>query len=170
MRLISFVANTVARRRFNAFKSAHTSDDKSKHGEGIEIKGVSTAASLGGASFRGGESEDISIRERATSFTPPDDCRIDLTFTDLSVTLANGLKILNGVTGELKSGTMTAIMGPSGCGKSTFMNALTYRIRDGGTVGGEVREYEARFCGASLLTHQVVSRRRSLSTEIRGTS
>jgi len=64
--------------------------------------------------------------------------RVDLTFRNLTVTLANGLKILNGVSGELKAGTMTAIMGPSGCGKSTLMNALTNRIRDGGTVGGEI--------------------------------
>jgi len=127
--------------RFNAFKATASgkavSDDKSKH-DGIEIKGISTAPALGGPSFHDTGSGSLSARERATSFTPPDDCRIDLTFTDLTVTLANGLKILNGVSGELKSGTMTAIMGPSGCGKSTFMNALTYRIRDGGKVGGEV--------------------------------
>ena len=99
--------------------------------------GAKTAPTLGTGSHSFGSSDGSGARERATSVNPTD-CRIDLTFTDLSVTLANGLKILNGVTGELRSGTMTAIMGPSGCGKSTFMNALTYRIRDGGKVGGEV--------------------------------
>jgi ABC-type multidrug transport system ATPase subunit len=64
--------------------------------------------------------------------------KIDLSFQDLSVTLVSGLKILQGITGTLESGKMTAIIGPSGFGKSTLLNALTNRIRDGGRVGGRV--------------------------------
>ena len=52
--------------------------------------------------------------------------------------LASGKKILEGVTGEFKAHTMTAIMGPSGCGKSTTMSALTNRIKDGGKVIGDI--------------------------------
>ncbi|GMH67332.1 hypothetical protein TL16_g04650 [Triparma laevis f. inornata] len=140
--------------RFNAFKSALSSGD----GPGVEITAKlrdeaevqepdrtsiiganRTVIGANSNSFGTDSASDGGTRSsRSTSVVPPKDCRIDLTFTDLTVTLANGLKILNGVTGELKSGTMTAIMGPSGCGKSTFMNALTYRIRDGGRVAGEV--------------------------------
>ncbi|GMI05091.1 hypothetical protein TrVE_jg12245 [Triparma verrucosa] len=139
--------------RFNAFKSALDSAD----GPAIEITAklreeaeaqapdrtsiIGARRSIIGTNNSFGtdsQSDGNSRSSRSASVAPPSDCRIDLTFTNLTVTLANGLKILNGVTGELKSGTMTAIMGPSGCGKSTFMNALTYRIRDGGKVGGEI--------------------------------
>jgi ATPase subunit of ABC transporter with duplicated ATPase domains len=65
--------------------------------------------------------------------------KVDISFKNLGVELVDGKKILQGVTGCLKAGRMTAIMGPSGCGKSTFLSALTNRIRDGGKVVGDVR-------------------------------
>ncbi|KAJ3021152.1 UNVERIFIED_CONTAM: hypothetical protein HDU68_009782 [Siphonaria sp. JEL0065] len=51
-----------------------------------------------------------------------DDLRMNYRFEDLSLKLATGKEILKGVSGEIKSGRMTAIMGPSGAGKTTFMN------------------------------------------------
>lgn len=46
--------------------------------------------------------------------------------------------VLEGVTGELKEGHLTAIMGPSGSGKTTFMNVLCGKAGYGKTTG-EIR-------------------------------
>ncbi len=121
--------------RFNAFK-AHITGQKDPEDTEVELSSRSLASRGDGGS--GSFSDSDSSRERRSSFAPMNEAKIDLTFKGLTVTLANGLKILNGIDGKMKSGTMTAIMGPSGCGKSTLMNALTYRIRDGGKVGGEI--------------------------------
>ena len=64
--------------------------------------------------------------------------RIDIEFINMSVVLRDGKKILDNVSGNLESGTMTAIMGPSGCGKSTTISALTNRIKNGGKVTGDI--------------------------------
>lgn len=47
----------------------------------------------------------------------------------------SGTKVLNGVTGILRSGRATAIMGPSGCGKTTFLTTLAGRATYGKTIG-----------------------------------
>jgi ABC-type multidrug transport system fused ATPase/permease subunit len=44
------------------------------------------------------------------------DLKMNFQFTDLSLKLATGKSILQGVTGEIFAGRMTAIMGPSGAG------------------------------------------------------
>ncbi|XP_063361434.1 ATP-binding cassette sub-family G member 1-like [Cydia amplana] len=57
---------------------------------------------------------------------------VDLSFQDLTYTVQNGRSsklILRGITGEFRSGQLTAILGPSGAGKSTLLNILAgYRV------------------------------------------
>lgn len=49
-------------------------------------------------------------------------------FKNLEVSLKGGKTILNGVSGQISTGKLTAVMGPSGAGKTTFMNALMGKI------------------------------------------
>ncbi|KAJ3109237.1 hypothetical protein HDU96_007268 [Phlyctochytrium bullatum] len=62
--------------------------------------------------------------------------KMDFGFTDLSLRLPSGVPVLQGVTGEIRAGRMTAIMGPSGAGKTTFMNVLMGKVS---RTGGELR-------------------------------
>ncbi|CAG9461881.1 unnamed protein product [Pedinophyceae sp. YPF-701] len=64
-----------------------------------------------------------------------------VTFKDVSYTVnpgkKNELRILNGITGALLPGRMTALMGPSGSGKSTLLDVLAGR-KTSGVIDGEV--------------------------------
>eukprot|EP00930_Biecheleria_cincta_P028800 TRINITY_DN20069_c0_g1_i1.p1 TRINITY_DN20069_c0_g1~~TRINITY_DN20069_c0_g1_i1.p1 ORF type:complete len:906 (+),score=146.07 TRINITY_DN20069_c0_g1_i1:22-2718(+) len=63
-------------------------------------------------------------------------------FTGLAATVGKGEKtMLQGVTGTIMSGHLTAIMGPSGAGKTTFLNVLCGKTHDDGNwnVHGEVK-------------------------------
>ncbi|KAJ3121730.1 hypothetical protein HK098_003431 [Nowakowskiella sp. JEL0407] len=53
---------------------------------------------------------------------------IGFKFQELGLQLKSGVKILNGVNGEIGAGKMTAIMGPSRAGKTTFMNVLMGKV------------------------------------------
>lgn len=47
-------------------------------------------------------------------------------------------KLLTGVSGTVKSGSVLAVLGPSGAGKTVFINALTLNATSGGRVSGSV--------------------------------
>lgn len=63
--------------------------------------------------------------------------RIDISFDNLGLRLKSGSKatLLRGVSGDLRSGRICAIMGPSGAGKTTFLSTLcgkaSYGTRSG---------------------------------------
>ncbi|KAJ3407929.1 hypothetical protein CcCBS67573_g00435 [Chytriomyces confervae] len=52
------------------------------------------------------------------------DLAMNYAFENLGLRLPEGKEILQGVSGRIQAGRMTAIMGPSGAGKTTFMNVL----------------------------------------------
>ncbi|KAJ3020129.1 UNVERIFIED_CONTAM: hypothetical protein HDU68_010330 [Siphonaria sp. JEL0065] len=71
--------------------------------------------------------------------------RMNFRFDNLALTLNTGKTILQGVTGEIRSKRMTAIIGPSGAGKTTFMNVLMGKVsRTGGElyINGEQTEMQ----------------------------
>jgi ABC-type multidrug transport system ATPase subunit len=68
---------------------------------------------------------------------------LDIRFEDLSYELDNGHLLMQNITGDIKSGKLTAIMGPSGSGKTTFLNLLANKIkRSSGKVFVNNREEE----------------------------
>ncbi|XP_012271259.1 ATP-binding cassette sub-family G member 1-like [Orussus abietinus] len=82
---------------------------------------------------------------------------IDIEFNDLTYAVPTGRKgsklILSGISGQFKSGELTAILGPSGAGKSTLLNVLAgYKVNEAGgliTVNGKprnLREFRRSSC------------------------
>jgi ABC-type multidrug transport system fused ATPase/permease subunit len=61
---------------------------------------------------------------------------LTFSFEKLGLNLnGSGRTVMQGVSGSISPGRMTAIMGPSGCGKSTFMTTLAGRAYYGTTSG-----------------------------------
>eukprot|EP00759_Apiculatamorpha_spiralis_P045954 PhF_6_TR42666/c0_g1_i4/m.64303 len=68
---------------------------------------------------------------------------LEFRFKDLSLSIPikdnePPRKVLAGVTGCLRPGTVTAIMGPSGAGKTTFFNVLLGKVDDSWVRGGSL--------------------------------
>ncbi|MGE4266796.1 MAG: ABC transporter ATP-binding protein [Deferribacterales bacterium] len=67
-----------------------------------------------------------------------------LDIKDISYSLKNGRKILDGIGFSVGSGELCAVIGPNGAGKSTLMKVITGLIRpDGGSV---------RYMGEELIS------------------
>jgi ABC-type uncharacterized transport system YnjBCD ATPase subunit len=86
----------------------------------------------------------------------PKEFVMDLRFEQLGLKLkSNGKAVLQGVTGDICHGQVTAVMGPSGAGKTTFLTTLagkayygdvTGRVLVNGQEGGLLPKYKYQ-CG-----------------------
>ncbi|KAJ3087330.1 hypothetical protein HK102_011342, partial [Quaeritorhiza haematococci] len=86
--------------------------------------------SPGFANAMGGVAVDVSDSSTPVSIGAKQDQRtFDVSFENLGLVLPNGVEIMAGISGELKSGRMCAIMGPSGAGKTTFVSLLTGKAK-----------------------------------------
>ena len=82
------------------------------------------------------EGEDDEEEEAAHFISRKTDTRVDLEMKDLGLRLkGSGRSVLDGVTGYLRAGRLTALMGPSGAGKTTLLNTLSGRATYGDTCG-----------------------------------
>mmetsp|Transcript_36121 Transcript_36121/g.58386 ORF Transcript_36121/g.58386 Transcript_36121/m.58386 type:complete len:1258 (+) Transcript_36121:130-3903(+) len=63
--------------------------------------------------------------------------RITIGFSNLGLKLPTGKVILEGVTGQLRAGRVTAVMGPSGAGKTTLLTLLAGK-NSSGKIFGEI--------------------------------
>lgn len=108
-------------------------------GPAVEMRG-STAGPLETRLL--GDTEDIEDMEGMSQ----KEFQINISFKDLGLQLKTGRKdkVMQGVTGQLRAGRVTAVMGPSGAGKSTFVTTVAGKSYYGTTLGelrvnGEVK-------------------------------
>ncbi|XP_065186637.1 uncharacterized protein LOC135817389 [Sycon ciliatum] len=129
------------RTRYQSLAAEHDSPDhqgetSSSNGSELTrslISGSGYRYSSNGATASGDDNYmDISLVKKADEpkFT------IDFQFDELGLELkSSGAKVLQGVTGQIKSHQVTAVMGPSGAGKSTFITTLCGKATYGRQTG-----------------------------------
>ena len=90
--------------------------------------------------------------------------RVTISFTNLSVTVSGGKRILHSVTGTMHPERMTAIMGGSGSGKSTLIEILLNRgIASHARVKGSIYVRATRRPGSPTSSAKLPSAAHSLS-------
>lgn len=80
---------------------------------------------------------------------------LDFEFDNLGLSLPDGKKILEGVTGRIEHGQVTAILGPSGAGKTTFLSTLMGKIDSSWKAEGSLRVNGVESKGLSKLKRLV---------------
>ena len=131
-----FLARWAVRRRRAGQGVAAVAPVKSVAGVSRdEESGVDTAALLEpspSSSLNGGGAVILA----RTAPLPKRAHRLSVSFSDLHVDLFSGKRVLEGVSGSLRAGRVTAIMGPSGAGKTTLLSAVAGKVAAYGNMGG----------------------------------
>ena len=82
----------------------------------------------------------------STNTVSIEDIRGDVTFNDVSFAYNPGTNVLDGVSFDVKSGQVIAIVGPTGAGKTTLVNLLSrfYDVQKGSILidGREIKDIE----------------------------
>ncbi|KAJ8688161.1 hypothetical protein QAD02_023956 [Eretmocerus hayati] len=98
------------------------------------------------------------------SFLPKKDSRLDLSFSNIAYSVRKTFfskeqkKLLSDVSGEFKSGELTAIMGPSGAGKTTLLNVLagliTTNVKGDIKLNGKKRSLNTLQCSSAYIMQE----------------
>ncbi|XP_028413508.1 ABC transporter G family member 28-like [Dendronephthya gigantea] len=110
---------------FNVYFTRFTGRERSS------TKSFCVDAGIANTTVKLGEFSDTEEEIERKSYT------IDISFKNLGLTLKGGDQkvVLQGVTGHVRSGEVTAVMGPSGAGKTTFLNTLSGKAYYGDANG-----------------------------------
>lgn len=92
------------------------------------------------SSLLGGDHSTASLAAQIdrdlNSRMPPVSFEVDIHFRDMGLKIkGTEKKVLDGVTGVVRHGRVTAVMGPSGAGKTTFMSTLAGKAHYGDRTG-----------------------------------
>jgi ABC-type multidrug transport system fused ATPase/permease subunit len=136
-------AQTSATSDDGALAESPSEPQAAVEGDGVDMDVISSPRGSKGRPTN--EALANHFREVSEGQTP-----IQLDFRDLRVTLPaapgekHGRVLLEGVTGSLKPGTVTAILGPSGAGKTVLLTTLLQRIDPSWRVEGHLEVNKGR--------------------------
>eukprot|EP00854_Cymbomonas_tetramitiformis_P016093 gene16093-19088_t len=129
-------------RRLNTLKSYQTlhrtlSDDPSEQITSTTSKDLGHAIGFALSSYEDLE-DDTAIKDEPSDFAEWKTTGIEIVALDISYTVpAVERSILSGVTFQMSSGSMCALMGASGAGKTTLLDVVSGRKSDG-EISGEL--------------------------------
>ncbi|KAJ3326983.1 hypothetical protein HDU76_012450 [Blyttiomyces sp. JEL0837] len=138
--LPNFVAKMIEKSRQRKMdkleRNGLTDVELNRKSPDVDSVGATTASVHADSIYQYVPDNNLLVPAFRKGFNGQENLRMDFSFNQLGLKLAGGKTILQGVTGEIRSGRMTCIMGPSGAGKTTFMSVLMGKVK---RTGGELR-------------------------------